>query len=263
MKSSELVIGIPTNSRMVEDLAPLRDIMRLEGKQGVLKSPDFPNARFRELRSQDIAKILASLYPSPMEFGIVGKDIMIEAFLPILDAWTYESGVSRSTMVQEVFGLDIGAEVELRALIRSEEKFNPQPINIVVTPYPNITAKAFEDGLRKFLGIFAGIQTRRIRLQNVAGKTESLIRNEDFGPTIAGIDLVRSGNTAKEFGLKTYGKALLVSRPGLYKKIGNSDPNLVMDFLCFFKERLKTAGIPILNEEGRNFEDALAQWTPI
>lgn len=287
MKTPELTIGIPVNSRIAEDLAPLRDAMRLEGTQGTLKSPYFPRARFRELRSQDIANILSDpgLTPS-MDMGIVGHYTMIETQLGRLrglrdltrsfadngggnlnvDAPTIERIRGR---VFEVFGIDAGKLVKIEVLIRDDE--NDENIMkrrdpLVLSSLPNITRSVIMDPLGDYLArLNAAVERPRAlpKLEYAAGKIESLVRNQDFGATFAGVDLVCTGATAREFGLKPLGTSVLTSRPALYRRENAENRSrMITDFIEFFRESAKRAGTPLIAGKGVAFDKKLSTWQP-
>lgn len=254
MKPTEITIALPTNSRIADDIKPLREALRLEGKQGVSRSPDFKNARFRDIRAQDIARLFAL---GLMDIGITGRDLMLEKL--------FEVSTSTAGMVFEVCEICSDKKpAQMSFLGRGgdfyrfiDNSFRPQGSK-VVTSYPELTRASVLPGLQRFLG-------RTLQIQIADGKIESLVSNQDFGPTVGGVDLVRSGKTASEFGLYCFGdKPILESWPTIYRSaVVGPEMNLVADAISFLRKKATEAGFSLSEGSGLHLEKNLQQWKPL
>lgn len=254
MKSTEITIAIPTNSRITEDISPFREALRLEGKQGVYRSSDFKNARFRDLRAQDIARLLAL---GLLNIGITGRDIMLEKLFEIV------APVRDS--IFEICEIRAGKPAKMSLLGRSEDssygilgdRFRPNG-SLIVTSYPELTKAAVLDGLEKYL-------SRRLTIQTADGKVEGLVRNQDFGPTVGGVDLVRSGDSAREYGLLPIGdRPILESWSTIYRSaVVGPEMNLVADAISFLRKKATEAGFSLSEGSGLRPEKNLQQWKPL
>lgn len=282
--SEPIVIGMPTNTQLIKDLQPLKDILGLDGREGRFVTAGFRNVIFRTLRAQDIANQLYD-FSAKTDGGIVGLDTMIETSLAAKKAlqrkyefaneeWltteVKESIVnSPGNRVEQLFQMKLGTITRMTVLARQEDEYcfgDPRalgnmPAVCFVTSYPNLTEKAVRKPIVEFfrpIGIYCSDNVKCVN-----GQVESIVRNQDYKDIRAiGVDIVRSGKSAKEYGLKQFGSPLLESKLGFYSKKGSGNGNLFVDFAQYLKESLQTAQIPIEKGTGVLFEDALQAWTP-
>lgn len=290
MKSEILKIGFPINSRLAEDLAPLRDVLTLEGKRGCFVAKGLKGSVFRMLRVQDIARMLRR---NTLQAGIVGLDIMIEDNLEEKIPVPYRSlpcaywrnevpeMISRNLCreIENILTLSAGKPTEMTVLVRPED-FVTMPIGeittiiaglkdaeaTVVTSYPNIARASVVPGLkREFLRRDEPFPIT-VRVEEVAGKVEEIVRNADFEGANMGLDIVRSGETAKACNLQVFGAPVVISSPGLYilkpEKLSRNPPSdQIEDVIQFLKEKFDEAGIQTCAGLGANFvEKGLKEW---
>lgn len=290
-KSEPLIVGIPTNEKLAEDLAPFTDSLELEGSQGRLTSPKFESAIFRPLRAQGIARFLCDGRASRMDVGIVGTDTMVEKMLA-----NSVRTQCINQLVGDVFARPPVSEVEvgrianidtpptrLEVLIREEDEEKLQkwaegdadvwkePSPAIVTSYPNIAQvfvfKALSDFVKRQIGeAGSNYSPCMSSVIEVRGQVESILRNSDIIiPKVCfGLDIIRSGKTVREFGLKTFGESVLVSRPGLWVKdaqyADKIPKNQLEDFMAFIRERFAAVGLNFTDLVKRNPLEEIEPW---
>lgn len=237
MKSEPIKIGFPTNSRTGQDCLPLKEALELTGKENILRSPFLSDAVFRVLRVIDIARFIRM---GIFQLGIIGDDIAIENSLEIPFAKEGQDGLvmgPRTTSPLVVYpenrvasfkGLD--ASTYLTLMIR-EEELSSYPSSeilrragVIATSYPTCAYKLLDWKGGMFI---------------CDGQTESIVRNQDVPGTVAGLDVVKRGETMRLFRLFPY-STLLESSPGLWKSpnIPDAKRTQVEDTIGVLLERL-------------------------
>lgn len=237
MKPEPIKIAFPANSRTRQDCAPLKEALELTGKENVLQSPFLPYAVFRVLRVTDIARFVRA---GIFSLGIFGDDIAVENGLEIPFANEGNDGIIMGprtlsplviypkNRIVSFKGLDKSAYLTL--MIREEELSsypNSESLisaGIIATSYPTTTYK--------LLG-------RRGEILVCDGQIESLVRNQDIPRIVAGVDIVKRGETMRSFRLFPY-STLLESSPGLWKspRVPDAKQTQVEDTICVLMERL-------------------------
>lgn len=290
MKPEVLKIGLPTNSRLSEDLKPFTDALGLEGKNGRMRAKGLEGAEFRLLRVQDIASFLRR---GLLNIGLTGLDVMIEESLPLRDS----GDSSREGEIQNIFSIKAGEPTRMTLLMRAEEKkefddwsqfkkknrrkrflqrekFGKNSMNIV-TSYPRIVNASVLPGLNdyfnpavKYSGPLRGLirplsSLIQVLVQEVGGKAEEIVRNGDFPGKSVALDIVKSGKTAKECNLVPFGEPILESTPGIFTFEGKglSSRAQIQDCIQFIREKMLEAQLPTTDGLGRNFVDeGLKDW---
>ncbi len=241
MNKEPLPIGFPKNTRLGQDLAPVRELLKLnERADGNLCTDLIPNAIFRQRRVQDIARLMDG---GELDIGFAADDILAEYVRPSRDI--------------EKIRLNVGELVQLCLLIREEDrekfdemvaisKLNPwksmsmswvDPKRFIsnlalLTSYPNITeqelamqynyeeldgntAKSTPLPPRSLLQSLNRASGERLVVRQVAGQTESMLRNRDVWNALGAVDIVRTGGTAARYQLMPYSEPIMDSRPVL------------------------------------------------
>lgn len=184
MKPSPIKIGIPVNSRLQEDCSPVADFLEFKKSlYGVIQSRFVPNALFYPLRVRTIAKYVRE---RTLDLGILGEDTAIDEDLEY--------------SVLKCFSLNKLPATALCLLMRKEDAAQNRSFNEILTSYPKATKKILDP---------------KCPVITEEGQIEFQLRNfgDRFG---AAVDIVRSGQTTKKFGLVAV-TTLLQSRPGLWK----------------------------------------------
>lgn len=289
MKPETLKIGLPTNSRLNEDLKPFITSLALEGRNGRMKASGLANAEFRMLRVQDIATFLRR---GILDLGIVGLDVMVEEVLSdgknnkrsegsvedfrddkgdIVNAFSIDAGeVTKMTLLMsegEREATEDWSRLSDPAVYSRKVPYDNPQINIV-TSYPKIARASIARNLQDYFSPTCPKNDVPFRIawvfiQEVAGKVEEIVTNRDFPGQSFGLDIVKSGKTAKECGLVAFGEPVLESRPGLYafEREGRRFKNQIQDGIAFLREKLMVAQVPITNGLGQNFvESGLKNW---
>lgn len=237
MNSPEPIkIGLPINSRISEDCKAVSEILKLEGPRDRLTSKLIPGAVFRPTRVNDIA---AFLREGIFSLGIIGDDTAIENDLERpyqeLDKnmWDW-SGISigeRTSISPKNKLLSLGGGATKLVIFAKPEDLEgikwPYELlakGYMVTPYPRTAGK-----------ILSKLYMRAPMLIPNQGGTEAMVANRDGG-AIMGYDVVRSGNTLRDYGLIPW-KETVYSSPGIWQS-PNIRPDQRSQFLDVKNELL-------------------------
>lgn len=258
MKNSAIKIGYPANSCMADDLKPAAELLELEGKQGILRSRFIPGAEFLPRRVMDIARCVRNgLFTA----GFIGDDTACEEDLEISspDSVSFPAlALAFFDDLEDMYAPALGQKrrFNVRPYLFSPERriarfcfgdpafmtlFSRPDIMPFQTPslllssgkiatsYPNLARKALR-------------LSNKFRLPDLAlfdGKIEAVVANRDDPDIVAGFDIVRTGKTLEEFGLRQYG-AVMESQPGLWRTsaIFRDEVNRISDTIDALKDRL-------------------------
>ena len=193
-RPSVLRIAVPNKGSLAESAAEvLREAgyrQRTDLRDLVLLDPE-NGVEFYYLRPRDIAVYVGS---GDLEAGITGRDLLIDS----------------GAVAQEVLELDFGGST-FRFAAGKEHDWSLPDIagKRVATAYPGLVA----DYLAK-----AGIVATVVRLD---GAVESSVRLR-VADVIA--DVVSTGNTLRQAGLKTFGEPILTSEAVLIQRGGVASP---------------------------------------
>ncbi|MEK6648637.1 MAG: ATP phosphoribosyltransferase [Actinomycetota bacterium] len=189
-----LRIAVPNKGSLAESAAEvLREAgyrQRTDLRDLVLLDPE-NGVEFYYLRPRDIAVYVGS---GDLEAGITGRDLLIDS----------------GAVAQEVLELDFGGST-FRFAAGKEHDWSLPDIagKRVATAYPGLVA----DYLAK-----AGIVATVVRLD---GAVESSVR---LGVADVIADVVSTGNTLRQAGLKTFGEPILTSEAVLIQRSGVASP---------------------------------------
>ena len=253
MKTPEIPIGIPTNRNTAKDIGPLREALELNSSNGTLRSRYVPDAFFRSLRMQDIARFVRKgIFP----LGILGDDMACEENLEI-PGWSPKileqaqrllaAGRSESTAPEpylfypknRVFQLNLGDPTFMtlftRPDVRERMRFPYELLRAgkIATSYPNLARKAL-----RYSNLLQPVGT-----ENFDGQIESIVAIGDDPGVVGGLDVSRTGESIRKLGLSSYG-SVMESRVGLWQsprspRFQSETINQVSDVIATLMERLK------------------------
>lgn len=245
MSNKLLTMAIPSNPKAKEDVFPiLAQSLALEKcESGIYKSPYLPETRIVEVRLKDVVRFLRD---GVADIGVMGADVGIEA---IQDSNGNDSGYQPYQRFyrpnpklfngKRKYGLRIEKPAKMRYLVREEEaaKFGDEFYRVeesadvapnAVTSYPwtlswalrsmnyfercGRTSDIYDDSIT----LFAPRSTDKLKINRVDGQVESYLRNGVFPNTVFAMDLVRSGQTAKRFGLVPIKEPILTAYPSVW-----------------------------------------------
>ena len=262
-----ITMALPSNPRAKEDSFPiLEQSLKLERSgPGKYRSPYLANTNIVEIKQKDIVRLMRE---KVIDIGVFGDDVGSEN----LSMFASDSRPCNSSPY-EYFALrtcrmKIEKPAQLRYLAREEDalKFdedfyfgNKKPyVNLpdedlrsAVTSYPgNLRSSLGELGFAPYGG---AVRTKdynyAFNIKPVDGQVESYMRNGVYPNTIFAFDLVRSGKTAKNFGLVPVNKPVLTVYPSIWSggNIGakKTDPYRE-EVLAEIKERLGK-NIPLID----------------
>lgn len=196
-------IGLPVNSNLAKDCAPINDLLELRtSKSGALNSELITGVEFLPLRVRKIAEYIAG---GILQLGILGDDTAVD--------FNLDMPINRSTYPQKkLFSLDKLPKSRFSLLTRQEtpaeeiSDFLSGGEGKLVTSYPRLSNKT----------LFPSQRYQSDRIEKSDGQNERLLRAmpERF---IAATDIVRSGDTARAFDLNF--QTLMESGPGLWRSV--------------------------------------------
>lgn len=236
--SNEIIIGLPSNSRMRKDLEPYEQALEIKRDGIRFTSPLIRGASFRGNPVADIARcLIAGVY----QLGILGDDTAIENNLEkVEDQLGLPVSLAKDLVIRpadKVFDFPVG-ETCMTLLVKPEmlkgitELYELLQSGYIATSYPNLARKIFSRKYKTFPLIYP-----------LTGQVENFVANNDRGDIVGGYDIVRSGETAKKAGLVPY-LPTLISRPGLWKtpQAANSDKEKLGDtidlIIEIFRQRM-------------------------
>lgn len=199
MNTIERTIGIPRNTRLKEDVQPiLTTSLKLKRCQnGILRSPFIDDTKFVEMKIPDLIMALRKRF---IDLALISDDKGLEEELSTCQSQNEDGRIERC------FGLRLENPPIMRALVREEEQdkmseriFGPyykEPVysgEKAVTSYPELMRYYFNEKLGKLL--------QRCNIWRVDGQVESFMKNGVLPNTVLAYDIVRSGDTARKFGL--------------------------------------------------------------
>lgn len=247
MNSPEPIkIGLPTNRRIAVDCKDVSQILELEGPWNRQTSKFLPGAVFRPTRVNDIGAFLREGFYS---IGILGDDTAIENDLEkpykefdkrIWDPSGISIGEGKNISPEnKLLTLAVGA-TKLVVFAKPEDlegiKFPYELLakGNMITPYPRTANK-----------ILSKLYMRVPQLISNQGATEAMVANRDGG-AIMGYDVVRSGNTLRQYGLIPW-KETVTSQPGVWQsaKIRPDQRNQFEEIRTELVNRLRQMSISI------------------
>lgn len=223
--SNEIIIGLPTNSRMKKDLEPYEQVLEIKREGARFTSPLFRNVSFR---ANPVADIATCLITGVYQLGILGDDTAIENNM---EKEENELGrpvaLAKDLIIRpadKVFDFPVG-ETCMTLLVKPEmikgitELYELFQRGYIATSYPNLARKTFSRKYNTFPRVYP-----------LTGQVENFVANNDRGDIVGGYDIVKSGETARKAGLIPY-LPTLISRPGLWKtpQVANSDKEKLGD----------------------------------
>lgn len=262
----KIVVGLPTNRRMSQDIRPMYDALELEGDKSVLRSRFVEGVEFWERRASDIAR---SVKENVCQLGVLGDDMAIENGLLPPSRSMYEtmfSGNEPSVYIppfyylpqNKVAGLILGDDVWVTLFARMDLKKRYMfpdrliPAGTIASSYPNLT--------RALLARFD--YDGRLKVAPFEGSIEAVVANRDDPEIVGGVDVVRTGDTMRRFDLIDMNR-LMRSCVGLWRSPryirGLESPNMrvceqrMNEVICAIRERLgdivETCSVPAPAED--------------
>ncbi|MFC1655389.1 hypothetical protein ACFL3C_00805 [Patescibacteria group bacterium] len=195
MNTREKIVGIPKNTRLKEDVQPiLNKALKLEDcNNGIWRSPFLDDTRFVEMK---IADLIMALRRRFVDLALISDDKGLEE----------EAKPKNEERMERCFGLRIEKPPVMRALVREEDKdkmtdrifgaYYKEPVysgEKAVTSYPEL--------MRYYVRTKLGKLLQSCNIWKVDGQVESFMRNGVLPNTVLAYDIVRSGDTARKFGL--------------------------------------------------------------
>jgi hypothetical protein len=155
--------------------------------------------------------------------------------------------------------IEVGEPADLCVLVRNEDEEDvvrgrefPVDTPGLLTSYPNLADRLVRPVLQRLTG-------RPLLIREARGQVEAILRNRDYKDAVFALDVVRSGETARSYGLRVLGRPLLTSRPQLFIRNRlrgfGGDRFMNESFLRFMREKLEEADIGC-----RGTFDALQPW---
>ena len=239
-----ITMALPSNPRAKEDSFPiLEQSLKLERSgPGKYRSPYLANTNIVEIRQKDIVKLMRE---KVIDIGVFGDDVAREN----LTEWiSITEPYKKDVLGVPVCRMKIENPAQLRYLAREEDalKFDEdfyfgnkkaymnladEDLRSAVTSYPkNLYISLTQAGFMYCDGanVFTKDCNYAFTPQTVDGQVESYMRNGVYPNTVFAFDLVRSGKTAKNFGLVPVRKPVLTVYPAIWSggKIGaeKTDP---------------------------------------